>query len=232
MTKLDGIRLLEEGELAGHLTAILGRISRDESQRAMQEVLQLVVERLQTAGQADAKACIEVLEELACRGSVEAKYHLAVAKLAFGDGAKDAAVACELLEQVIASEKADGSSVLAMMALGNTGALLAMGVGCERDEAKGLARLLEASSMGCIEACLNAAVLLDPDVGSSPLIRQQPPFGRTASPNLRRSVETIPQRRSVPAAPCPSLARRSPPDPRSSKIASGTRPSLGFSRQP
>lgn len=110
MTKLDGIRLLEEGELAGHLTAILGRISRDESQRAMQEVLQLVVERLQTAGQADAKACIEVLEELACRGSVEAKYHLAVAKLAFGDGAKDAAVACELLEQVIASEKADGSS--------------------------------------------------------------------------------------------------------------------------
>lgn len=76
MTKLDGIRLLEEGELAGHLTAILGRISRDESQRAMQEVLQLVVERLQTAGQADAKACIEVLEELACRGSVEAKYHL------------------------------------------------------------------------------------------------------------------------------------------------------------
>lgn len=167
--KLDGFRLLEEGELSGQLYELLGRMWADESPRTRDELLKLVVERLQTAGKADAQACIEVLDELACRGSVEAKYHLAIAKLAFGDGAKDAAVAYDLLEQVIDAGEGGASPSLMMMALGNTGALLAMGVGCELDHQRAMERLMAASSMGCIESCLNAAILFDPDVGSSAL---------------------------------------------------------------
>lgn len=153
-------RAIAEGDLflkRGELLRI-AQDAKDES--GSREVLQLVVDRLNAGVVADAKVCMDVLAVLAERGSMRATYHLAVALLAFGKEQSEMAKAFNLFEKVIQEARRDEVR-LVTMAQAHTGAMLASGVGCEQDLKEGLSRLLASSGKGCIEACLNAAILLD-----------------------------------------------------------------------
>lgn len=169
MRTLDDLKMLAAGDLSGHLDSLLEIFESEQQEKAKAkgELLAFVVDRLETSAGADAGACIEILGQMSNRGCLRARYHLAIATLAFGDAGKDAAVAFDLLERVIASDGAPEDEEVVRLALGNSGAMLAVGIGCVQDQQKALERMLEASRRGCLEACFNAAMLMDPEAGQA-----------------------------------------------------------------